>query len=359
MSKNLFFLFSLFFMSCVLPEESEADIEEKFIFGIVFPDRFDDNGYFQNAFEGALELSNVFGIKLIPKVLTPYPIEDRKLITSDELLTEDVLALQNEGANFIWFISSYFSDMAIRFAYENPHIFYGMVDNLGHEDKDKLPKNLVSMVFRSEEGSFLAGYLASKMSKSNKLGFVTSVDVCSVERFLVGFRAGAFYANPKTRVILRRLSDDRDELLGKSVAKHMYIEDGVDVIFPVMGPAAIGIFHAAKELGTGYYVIGINKDQSHLAPGHVIASVIKDVGKAIYEVSSKLIGRQDFNAGEIIEKGIKEGIVDLVKDPNIIGKDLFDKLVRLQEQIVNRELVIPFRNYELDLFKNKMRGLRR
>ncbi|AHH11605.1 BMP family ABC transporter substrate-binding protein (plasmid) [Borrelia coriaceae] len=364
MSRNLFFLFFLFFMSCFftqVKEELAGDVfEHKIIMGIIAPGRFDDNGYFQNAFEGALELSNVFGIKLIPKVLTPYPIEDRKLITSDELLTEDVLALQNEGVNFIWFISSYFSDMAIRFAYENPHVFYAIVDDMGHNDMDKLPKNLVAFSFRVEEGAFLAGYIASKMSKKKKLGFVTGASIMrNVERFLVGFRAGAFYENPKTRVILRRVLEHTDESVGEDIAKYMYIEDGVDVIFPVMGPAVFGIFRIAKELGTGHYVIGVNKDQSHLAPGHFITSVIRNLGKAIYDCSSSAIQNHYLDSGGVIKEGIKEGIIDVIKDPNVIGDDLVNEIKMLQEQIVKGELVIPSTDYELDVFKDKIRTLRR
>ncbi|UPA16244.1 BMP family ABC transporter substrate-binding protein [Borrelia coriaceae] len=355
MSKNLCFmlLFSLFFMSCFSAKKSSTVINNQFVMGMLFPSSFDDNGYLQNAFEGALNISNEFEVKLIPKVLTAYSVEGKRLMTSDEVLAQDVFALQKYGSNFIWFISAYFSDPAIRFAYENPDILYGIIDDFGHE-KAILPKNLISIVFRSEEGAFLAGYLASKISKSNRIGFVTSIYVEYVERFLVGFRAGAFYANPKTRVILKRVLNHNDGATGKAVAKYMYIENGVDIIFPVMGPASLGIFHAARELGPGHYVIGVNKDQSHLAPGYVIASVIKDVGRAIYEFSSNVIKSHDFNAGRIIEKGMKEGIIDFIKDPNIIGKDLFDDLTKIQAEIVNGKLVIPSTDYEFDLFKAKL-----
>lgn len=262
MSKNLCFiiLFILLFVSCFSSKESSSFIDRQIIMGIMFPGNFDDKGYFQNAFEGVVKIKNEFGIKLIPKVLTPYPVEGKRLMTASEVLEEDVYTLQKDGANLIWLISAHFSDSALRLAHKNTNIFYGIIDPVGYDNNILIPKNFLVIHFKAEEGSFLAGYLAAKMSKSNRIGFLTGVNIKYVERFLVGFRAGAFYAEPKTKMIVKRVLDEFSEASGKFVAKHMYIEDGVDVIFPVMGPAALGVFSAAKELGAGHYVIGVNKD---------------------------------------------------------------------------------------------------
>lgn len=266
MSKNLYFiiLFILLFVSCFSSKKSSSFVDKQIIMGIMFPGNFDDKGYFQNAFEAAVKIRNEFGMKLIPKVLTPYPVEGKRLMTASEVLEEDVYTVQKDGANLIWFISAHFSDSALRLAHENTNIFYGIIDPFGYDDNNLIPKNFLAINFKAEEGSFLAGYLAAKMSKSNRIGFITGVKIKYVERFLVGFRAGAFYAEPKTRVIVNRVLDEFSGASGKSVAEHMYIENGVDVIFPVMGPAALGVFSAAKKLGAGHYVIGINKDQSPL-----------------------------------------------------------------------------------------------
>ncbi|AHH09552.1 Basic membrane protein C precursor [Borrelia parkeri SLO] len=356
MPKNLYFiiLFVLLFVSCFSSEESSSFVDRQIIMGIMFPGNFDDKGYFQNAFEGTIEIRKEFETKVIPKVLTPYPVEGKRLMTVSEALEEDVYTLQKDGANFIWFISAHFSDSALRLAHENTNIYYGIIDPFGYDDNILIPKNFLAINFRAEEGAFLAGYLAAKMSKSNRIGFMTGINLKYVERFLVGFRAGAFYAEPKTRMIVKRVLDEFSEYSGKSVAEHMYIEDGVDVIFPVMGLAALGVFSAAKNLGAGHYVIGINKDQSHLAPGHVITSVLKDVGKSIYKFSLDPIKKHKFNGGRLIEEGVKEGVIDIVKDPNIIGNNLFDTIKKIQDEIVNGKLIIPSTEHEFDLFKARL-----
>lgn len=356
MSKNLCFiiLFSLLFVSCFSSKKSSSvAVDSRIVMGIMAPGDFNDKGYLQNALDGAVNIRNEFKIKLIPKVLTPYPVEGKRLMTADEVLAEDVYALQKDGVNFIWFISAHFSEPALRFAYENPNIFYGIIDPFNYVNV-QLPKNLLAINFKSEEGAFLAGYLAAKMSKSNRIGFLTGVDVGYVERFVIGFRAGAFYANPKTKVILKRILDELSNDTGKEIAEHMYVEEGIDVIFPVMGPALFGVFTAAKELGPGHYVIGVNKDMAHLAPGNVITSVIKDVGKAIYNFSLDAVKSNRFNGGRMIERGMKEGVIDIIKDPNIIDNDLIDVITKIQTAIVNGELIIPSTEHEFDLFKARL-----
>ncbi|QMU99165.1 BMP family ABC transporter substrate-binding protein [Borrelia sp. A-FGy1] len=358
MCKNLCFviLSSLLLISCTKSETSSSlSSGKKVIMGIVAETDFNDKGYFQSAFDGAMKVRDEFGIKLIKKVLTPYPIKGKENMTEDEALTKDIYDLQKEGANFIWMIGTRYSDLSIRFSYENPSIFYGIIDSFDYSASEiRVPKNSLGVRFRSQEGAFLAGYVAAKMSRRNKIGFLSGPKVEYVENFLVGFKAGAFYANPRAIVIAKRLFNIFDKSASKLVAKHMYVDDGVDVIFPVAGFASIGVFDAVKELGTGRYVIGINQDQSYLAAQNVITSVIKDIGKVIYNLSSYAIKNKRFEGGHVIEQGIKEGVIDIVKDPNIIGDKLVDDLVKLQNNIIEKKVIVPSTKYEFDLFKSKL-----
>ncbi|WP_275944890.1 BMP family ABC transporter substrate-binding protein [Borreliella bavariensis] len=42
-------------------------------------------------------------------------------------------------------------------------------------------KNLIGVVFRIEQGAFLAGYIAAKKSVSGKIGFIGGVRGCIVD----------------------------------------------------------------------------------------------------------------------------------------------------------------------------------
>ncbi|WP_024655428.1 BMP family ABC transporter substrate-binding protein [Borrelia hispanica] len=356
MSKSLSFvlLFVLLFISCFLSKKNfDKNIDGQLVIGIVASGSFDDEGYFQNSLDGVVDVKNEFGTQIIPKVITPYPSKEKMFMSASELLAEDVYEIQKKGANFVWFIGASFSDSVIRFANENLNVLYGIIDPLRYENI-LIPQNFLAINFRAEEGAFLAGYLASKMSKSNRIGFVTGVNMDYIERFMIGFRAGAFYANPRTRVIVKRMLDEVDQVAGKLFAEHMYVEDGVDIILPVMGPASLGMFKAAKELGVGHYIIGVNKDQSYLAPGHVITSIIKDVGKAIHDYSLNLIKNHKFSGGQVVDLGLEDNVLDIVKDPDIIDSGLIDILMEIQTKIIKKELIVPSTEHEFDLFKARL-----
>ena len=64
---------------------------------------------------------------------------------------------------------------------------------------------------------------------------------------------------------------------------------GVDVLYVVAGPAGLGAFSAVTER-PGAYVIGADADQSAIAPGRVLASVIKRIDTATLRVCRETVG---------------------------------------------------------------------
>ncbi len=61
-------------------------------------------------------------------------------------------------------------------------------------------KNVRSALFQEHEGSFLVGAAAAMASKSGKLGFIGGMKIPLIERFVLGYEAGAKHINPKATV---------------------------------------------------------------------------------------------------------------------------------------------------------------
>nr|WP_308445794.1 BMP family ABC transporter substrate-binding protein [Borreliella garinii] len=53
-------------------------------------------------------------------------------------------------------------------------ISYGIIDP-AYSDDVRIPKNLIGVVFRIEQGAFLAFYISAKKSVSGKIGFIGKV----------------------------------------------------------------------------------------------------------------------------------------------------------------------------------------
>ena len=67
---------------------------------------------------------------------------------------------------------------------------FGLVDEIADRP------NVVSIMFKEQEGAFLAGAAAALMTKSNQIGFIGGMEIPVVERFHAGFVAGVAAVNP-------------------------------------------------------------------------------------------------------------------------------------------------------------------
>ncbi len=166
---------------------------------------------------------------------------------------------------------------------EYPDVKFLWVDNVTSADVE----NVLCIPYAQNEGSFLAGYVAGKMSTSGVVGAVGGEDSATINDFIVGFSQGAKYANPDIEVVVNYSNTYDDPAVGKECALALY-DKGADVIFQVCSKAGEGVFQAAQE--KGFYAIGVDSDQKYIAPDVIICSMIKEVGKSIYDAIAKHIG---------------------------------------------------------------------
>ena len=141
--------------------------------------------------------------------------------------------------------------------------------------------NVQSILFREEEGSYLAGVLAAGAAGGGKLGFVGGMDVPLIRRFACGYVQGAKSVDPKIEVLQSMTGTTgaawNDPVRGGELARSQ-IERGANVIFQAAGATGLGVLAAtadAKKLG-----IGVDSNQNGLHPGHMLTSMLKRVDVA-------------------------------------------------------------------------------
>ena len=144
-------------------------------------------------------------------------------------------------------------------AQQHPDNMFGLVD----EESDVA--NVASIMFKEQEGAFLAGVAAALMTKSNKIGFVGGMDIPVIERFHAGFVDGVAAVNPDIKVDVQYTGNFDKAEDGKAAANRMYTS-GVDIIFHAAGGTGNGVFSEAKERKTSdnnayVWVIGVDSDQ--------------------------------------------------------------------------------------------------
>lgn len=162
---------------------------------------------------------------------------------------------------------------------------------------------VTTVLFREEEGGFLAGALAAMMTRAKDyerindrsvIGIIIGEDVPPTERYLLGYRAGAWYVAPDVEVICERTGSFVSAHLA-SVAAGRLQRAGADVIFCAAGPSSTGAIMHAEE--RGYWCIGVNVELEGEFPQAVLASVVKRSALVV----SKII--EYYMNGELPEKG--------------------------------------------------------
>jgi basic membrane protein A len=123
--------------------------------------------------------------------------------------------------------------------------------------------------------SFLAGVAAMAVSTKGRAAILGGRSDPVVDRFVRGFAAGVDWAGGEITEI-RYLSEGVDGFsnpeAARAAAEELYQD--ADVVFPVAGGSGLGVFSAA-EASPGRYTFGVDVDQSLLAPGVVVGSVVK------------------------------------------------------------------------------------
>jgi basic membrane protein A len=141
--------------------------------------------------------------------------------------------------------------------------------------------NVQSVLFREEQGSYLAGMMAALASRSGRIGFVGGMDIPLIRKFACGYVQGARAVNPQVTVFQNMTGSTpaawRDPVRGAELARSQ-IERGAEVIFHAAGGTGIGVLQAAADAGR--LGIGVDSNQNHLHPGRVLTSMLKRVDVA-------------------------------------------------------------------------------
>ncbi len=292
-----------------------------------------DQSFNQSAWEGLKRSEKDFGIKVAYKESK----QDADYAPNMETLTD-------AGYDLIWGIGFLMGDAIKETAEINPDQKYAIID---YSYGDETPQNVACAVFQEEEPSFLVGYIAGKMTKSNKVGFVGGIKFPLIEKFEYGYMAGVKLANPGAEVLRQYAESFTDAAKGKAITNNMY-QQGADIVFHASGGVGDGVIEAAKEKGK--WAIGVDKDQNFLAPDNVLTSAMKRVDNAIYDIGKRLIAGE-FAGGETVVYNLKnDGVGIAPTSDKHVPAEILKEVDDLVAKIKAGEIVVPATKEAFDKF---------
>lgn len=235
---------------------------------LVVAGTFGDRSFYDSSLEGATRLEKEGKITL-------------KTIECNNTDHSQQIRNAADAANLVVLVGWEFYDVET-IAVEYPDVKFIWIDNATTSPVE----NVLNITYAQNEGSFLAGYIAAKMSKSGVVGAVGGEDADTINDFIVGYKQGALYANPAVKVEAIYAGTYDDPAKGKECALALN-EKGADVVFQIASKTGDGVFQAAQE--KGFYAIGVDSDQKYIADDVIICSMMKQVGGSIYAAVSEYL----------------------------------------------------------------------
>ncbi|MGL6105842.1 BMP family lipoprotein [Romboutsia sp.] len=311
------------------PEENKSGNKNLKIGMVADVGGVNDESFNQSAWEGLQQAKEDFGIEV-------------KLIESkqaSEYLT-NMESLLDEDVDLVIGVGNTMKDDIKKEAENYPDKQFAIIDETY---EDGIPENVTPILFKSNEAAYLTGLIAGKSTKTNKVGFIGGMQFPVIEKFEYGYMAGVKEANSAAEVKSQYAGTFGDAAKGKSIANQMYV-NGVDIILSAAGGTGLGAIESAKEQDK--YAIGVDRDQSSLAPENILTSALKRVNVGVYDTVKDFVEGKSIGGKEKIY-GLKEdgvGIPESTK--NLVSPEILDYVNTMIEKIKKDEIKVPSNEQE-------------
>ncbi len=280
----------------------------------------------------------------IDRLAEEHGVETRTIETNfDAGQYEPALEAAVAYADVIFVISYGFEDQLREIANNNPDKIFVNIDTVVENDAG----TITSVDFIEEESAYLTGVVAALTTLETSLPGINEAKIIGavggdvdpvINAFIFAYTNGAHSVDPEIQVESTYLGTWEDTAKGKQAALQLY-DQGADIIFQIAAAAGLGVLQAAAE--RDLYAIGVDTNQNNLEPGNVVASDLKDVGRAITDVYAT-IADGTYEPGQVLEYGLESGAVDVTfeADVEVLPQSIVDRVDEIRQQIISGELAI-------------------
>lgn len=309
----------------------------------------DDHSFNQSAWEGAKSYAKENNLKAGQNAAVTY----FNTKSQSDLNQNFNLATKSKKYDIVYGIGYSLNQSISKSAKLNPKQKFVLVDDIV-----KNRKNVASVMFRSEQSSYLAGVAAATKAKENgekTVGFIGGIHGNIIDAFDAGFEAGVKATDSSLTVQKQYADSFSDSAKGKTIAAAMYAS-GIRTIFAAAGFVGNGAFAEAKAENTKLdadskdrlYIIGVDRDQksdgSYTSKDgkkvtSTMASSITSVGDGVKNIADKYNKDKKFPGGKTIAYGLDDHGVYLTKSE--LTKSQKAAVKKAERSIINGKITVP------------------
>ena len=208
---------------------------------------------------------------------------------------------------------------------------------------NELVPGLVSNITTSaQQGGYLAGILAARMTKTNTVGIVISASDTNWYEMSGGFAAGVHSVKPSVKIRFAEIGPAAydDSAGGKRVAQTL-IAAGADVIFGMGDDASFGYLQAISNANPGHKVWYIGDignigpiDTKHVLLSSELWNFTGAFTQAVKDIKNGTYGRHGYNLD------LANGGISLLKTA-YIPASVWSEIQAASQKIISGQLTVP------------------
>ena len=233
-----------------------------------------------------------------------------------------------DGTKLIFPTSYGYLDPALRVAERHPDVVFM------HCGGFKSSKNLGTYFSYIHEPMYVSGFVAGKMTKSNKLGFVAAHPIPQVLRNINAFALGARSANPEVTVSVVWTNNWYDPAKEAEAANGL-IDQGADVL-SMHQDSPLTVVQTAEKRGV--YSVGYHADISKFAPKGWLTGARWEWGD-LYTRIAKSVKDGTWKTDQY-RAGMDDGAVTVSEFGAAVPEDVRKEALALKEKIAKKEFVV-------------------
>lgn len=301
--------------------------EEAFRVALLTAGPVSDAGWYAGAYEGLLAIEDSLGAS-VSHQQTRTPAE------FDEAFRD----YGSSGYDLVFAHGFEYQDAALRAGALFPEMTI-VVSGGG-----RVGETVVPLIFRLEEGSYLAGMAAGGMTRTGTVGMVGGVAIPPAVGTFRAFEAGAKAVEPSVTV-LETFTGNWDDVAAAKEAAVAQLGRGADILIHNVDAASFGVFQAVREAVAGgdtAWALGMNRDQNDVAPDVILGSAVIRIPEAFLTVARAVragtLPAAPFYVGEA------QDVIDFVPNPKLTDRypdGLIERIAAARDSIRAGLLEVP------------------
>ncbi len=294
-------------------------LADTFKVAFVTPSTINDSAWSQSMYDALVTIQNEMG-----KDNFQFVYSENMFVISDAAAA--IRDYASQGYNLVIAHGSQYGGSLVDIAPDFPNTAFAW-GSTANTFSDQGITNIFSYQPYSEQGGYVNGVLAAKLSETGMMGVIGPIETGDAKRYTEGFEAGVMATNPDAKVSVTWTGSYSDVSLSAETARTM-IKAGADVLTGT-SQMVIGAIGVAKKEGAIWF--GYDVDQAPLAPQIVVSSVIVDWTVALRPMIAAI--QSGTMGGKVYDLTLANGGLKIaVNAEGLVGKTI--------QGIINGDIVV-------------------